>query len=300
MKKVVCLLLIIAFTMSFSMLAFADGENVDEKFLDRFPIVNSEEYLEILKNEELYYKNMKDFVINDDSIVIQLYACLLFFFEYDFDYDTMQQRALELAKEQKYHLFAVINDDDIEFVSYNYDHFENFSLYMYESMREEYTYLNDIMNMTVNTEICGVKCQVERIACYDLEAAHYGTLIYIDTDQGVFVRYYDDFAAPAIEMTEEEYKIRAEQYRNYLYSLPDGIGGGTSFAEFIENPIIVDPPAKDDNENESENLTTGTVNNPKDEKDSGVSALWWIIPTTAAVVLLGGAVAFIALRKKKT
>ena len=46
-------------------------------------------------------------------------------------------------------------------------------------------------------------------------------------------------------------------------------------------------------------LCTGTVNNPTDEKDSGASALWWIIPTAAAVILLCGAIAFVACRKKK-
>ena len=46
-------------------------------------------------------------------------------------------------------------------------------------------------------------------------------------------------------------------------------------------------------------LCTGTEGNQPNEKDSGASALWWIIPTAAAVVLLGGAIAFIALRKKK-
>jgi len=141
-----------------------------------------------------------------------------------------------------------------------------------------------------------------------LEGAHYGTLIYIDTDQGVFVRFYQHCFAPAIEMTEEEYNIRAEQYRNYLYSLPDDVGGGMNFAEFIKNPIIVEPSDQKPNEGEDmgENITTGTETEgdgnqntePKSDKNSGVSLLWWIIPT-AAVVLLGGAVAFVTYRKKK-
>ena len=41
---------------------------------------------------------------------------------------------------------------------------------------------------------------------------------------------------------------------------------------------------------EKENQTEG----------EGANVLVWIIPTAAAVVLLGGAIAFIALRKKKT
>ena len=285
-----------------------------QKFLDKYPIANSEAYLDILMNQDLYSHSMGDIVIDNHSKVVQIYELFWFFEGYDDNLDELIQQAEEQCAKGNSagritRTFAIVNNENVFYTTIETYDEKTYIVHRSAFNDREYTYMNDIKNMTTVIQICGIECEVERIACFDLESSTFGTLVYLDTDKGSFVRYYANYMAPAIEMTEGEYQLLAEQYCIFLDSLPDDVGGSMNFAEFIKNPIIVEPSDQKPNEGEDmgENITTGTETEgdgnqntePKSDKNSGVSILWWILPA-AAVVLSGGAIAFIAYRKKKT
>jgi hypothetical protein len=75
------------------------------------------------------------------------------------------------------------------------------------------------------------------------------------------------------------------------YGHLDGIA---SFSRFVKNNTLEQAKAY------YEKAKAERLEKQNSTDSEGINALVWIIPTTAAVILLGGAVAFIALRKKKT
>ena len=304
MKRAITQIFTLLLLITLAVPAFAENTEGSKKFMDGYQQYK-EELVELLKRKDEYHETMDDFELTEDAVVIFVHDGVSLFANYDCGYDEMLEKGRQGIAELSYWRYAVMTNEKLQFVCYAPS---TLGVYVLQNSKPEFTYLTDIKDMTKTIKICGVECEVKRIACYDKDSSHFGTLVYLDTDKGSFVRYYATSMAPAIEMTEAEYQVIAEQYWNYLISLPDGIGGGTSFAEFIKNPIIVDPPVEDDNENGAENLTTGTEiegsenqnTENKSDKKSNMSILWWILPTAAAILFVGAAVAFVTYRKKKT
>ena len=165
MKKIICLLLSVLFTLLLTMPVFADGENAGENFLDKYPIANSEDYLKTLMNKDLYHSNMGNIVIDNDSKLVQIYCLFPFIRVFDCDFDEMMQQAEteastanEWGKIKRY--FAVVNGEDVSFVTIVT---KDNTVTVYRDMRlyDEYTYMNDIKNMTTNIQICGIECEVK-------------------------------------------------------------------------------------------------------------------------------------------
>ena len=94
--------------------------------------------------------------------------------------------------------------------------------------------------MGKNIEICGVECTVQRIVCTDGTFHHEGSAIFLDTDKGTFVKYYDHYFAEAMDLSLEDFKQHALSYRQYIDSLVDEdseyryLFGGNSFTEFVK------------------------------------------------------------------
>ena len=99
-----------------------------------------------------------------------------------------------------------------------------------------------------------------------------------------------------MDLLLEDFQVYASAF--YENMLKNGhLNGGNSFEYFVDNYTVEE--AKEYYEKaKAERLEK--ENQTGSEKDSGVSILWWIIPTAAAIVLLGGIVAFVTYRKKKT
>ena len=154
-----------------------------------------------------------------------------------------------------------------------------------------------------------------KVICFDGYLFYSGIAVYyVGTDRTI-VRYYDYSSVEGTDYLLEDFQIYAAAYYENMLLHGDE-NGGDSFKYFTDKYTVEeakeyyetakaerlekDNQTENEGENESETLTTGTEGNQTNEKDSGASALWWIIPTAAAVVLLGGTVAFVTYRKKKT
>ena len=94
-------------------------------------------------------------------------------------------------------------------------------------------------------------------------------------------------------MLLEDFQIYAAAcYENMLMHGDEN--GSVSLKYFVDNYTVEE--AKE----YYESAKAARLEKQNSTDSEGVNALVWIIPTAAAVVLLGGAISFIALRKKKT
>lgn len=183
-------------------------------------------------------------------------------------------------------------------------------IYNYNIRSEYPKYIQDIMNSSIyESDLHLPDTKYTEIVCFTGEMNQTPTCVYYIGDNRTIVRCYDNYSADGFDMLWEDFRIYAAAYYNVL---GEGLIGGYRFSSLVNEYTIdnikgyyekaqkyLENNNQTETETENENLTTGTVNNPTDEKESGASALWWILPTAAAILLAGGAIAFVTYRKKK-
>jgi hypothetical protein len=105
-------------------------------------------------------------------------------------------------------------------------------------------YITDIMALSDRLVAeNGSECKLEGVYCFDASAIHQGIAVYLKTDKGVYVNYYEDLTSEAQYFTEEEFRIQAGAYYNYLKSDEnnynengEALGGNKeSFASFTQS-----------------------------------------------------------------
>lgn len=109
------------------------------------------------------------------------------------------------------------------------------------------TYISDIMALS-KIFVTEKNCVLEGIYCFDADTSHQGIAVYLKTDIGVYVRYYENSTSEAILFTEDEFRFKAGAYYNYLTSYEnnynengEALGGGSiSFLSFIQNSTNTD------------------------------------------------------------
>ena len=78
------------------------------------------------------------------------------------------------------------------------------------------TYVQDLSN-PLKDIVTNQDCQLEGIYCFDANSSHQGTAVYIKTNQGVYVKFYENTTSSAKVFSEEEFRNMADAY--YEYSL---------------------------------------------------------------------------------
>lgn len=104
------------------------------------------------------------------------------------------------------------------------------------------TYISDIMALSKNFFV-EKDCMLEGIYCFDADTSHQGIAVYLKTDKGVYVKYYENSTSKAILFTEDEFRFKAGVYYNYLTSYEnnynengEALGDGSiSFLSFIQS-----------------------------------------------------------------
>ncbi len=134
-------------------------------------------------------------------------------------------------------------------------------------------YILDIMALTKELTVVN-KCNLQGVYCFDGSSSHQGCAVYLRTDKGVYVKYYESSASKAILFSENEFRAYASEYYEYLISYDnnydeDGepiVGGTKSFLSFVESINL------DVKENEitdiSETTSTEHLETTENEKQS--------------------------------
>ena len=152
------------------------------------------------------------------------------------------------------------------------------------------TYIADMMELS-ETFITEDTCVLEGIYCFDAENSHQGIAVYLKTDKGVYVRYYENSLSEAILFTEADFRTWAGAYYQYLISDEnnynengEAVGGGNmSFLSFMQNEAGI----------ENDRVEDDPVN-PETRKN-----IYYIIGAIAIVLLLIGSIVIIAKKKRK-
>ena len=64
--------------------------------------------------------------------------------------------------------------------------------------------------------ILGNECEILQIVTFDGYTSHQGTLTYVETDKGMFVKYYPDQVSEGSWFTEEDFRKYAKAYYEYI------------------------------------------------------------------------------------
>lgn len=136
--------------------------------------------------------------------------------------------------------FLAIKDEPYVMTTYYYG--EKFGV------REQYDiapkYIQDILDGESKQVFCGEEANISNVTGYIRRRVRDEMAMVYETDKGVFVRYYEDEKASAVEFRWDEYIRESIEYYEYSTSYennyaPDGqplYGAGISFLEWRENP----------------------------------------------------------------
>lgn len=152
------------------------------------------------------------------------------------------------------------------------------------------TYIADIMELS-ETFMTEDTCVLEGIYCFDAETSHQGIAVYLKTNKGVYVRYYENSLSEAKLFTEADFRTWAGSYYQYLISDENNYnengeavgGGGMSFLSFMQNATGIGDDRVEDN-----------PVNPDTRKK-----IYYIIGAIAIVLLLTGSIVILAKKKRK-
>lgn len=111
------------------------------------------------------------------------------------------------------------------------------------------TYITDIMSLPEGLAE-KENCVIEGIYCFDASSSYFGTAVYLKTDKGVYVRYYEEPTSEAVLFTEDEFRTKGALYYDYITSYEynynekgEALGGTTTdFLSFIQK--TTDPNAE--------------------------------------------------------
>lgn len=79
-------------------------------------------------------------------------------------------------------------------------------------------YIKDIQNLNATSELLNKECKIEGIYCFDASSSYFGTVVYLKTNNGVFVKYYKNADADALVFTEDKFADYAVDYYEYITS----------------------------------------------------------------------------------
>ena len=101
-------------------------------------------------------------------------------------------------------------------------------------------------------DILDTQCYLYEVICLDGSWMHMGTVNYLITDQGVFVKYYSSPIAEALIFTEDEYRSLAAAYENFCREdleserdpMLDGPLYSIQFHDFIKDEALLEKYSK--------------------------------------------------------
>ncbi len=103
-------------------------------------------------------------------------------------------------------------------------------------------YVTDILNMKETEVFQGKVCHITGIYCFDNSASQGGTIVYIATDNGTYVKYYEWATSDAMLLSEGDFQTLGKAY--YKQSTSHGnnfslsgapLNGTTTFSDFVEH-----------------------------------------------------------------
>lgn len=219
-----------------------DTEKIDSALTDIFSKQITESEFNILTNSEYYDTSMQKVNINNKP-TMKIYNYIYWSLS-----DKPLQTIVSEANKEKWKDYIVFDDTPLKIRVLQDE--ESSSV----GVNEEYTtvpqFISDIQNLQEDITICNINCKLEDIVCFDGNSSYQGVIVYLKTDQGIFVKYYENYNSSALVFTEDEFSKYAIDYYNYISSYEynynsdgEALGGNNlTFALFLQNDYIDEEP----------------------------------------------------------
>ena len=102
------------------------------------------------------------------------------------------------------------------------------------------TYLRDLLQADDTVTISGNTVKVKNIFCFDSLNSHTGAVVYLITDIGVYVKYYEQSTSEAVCYSEEDFRKIMSEYYQFLTSHENNynengepLGGTPSLTDYL-------------------------------------------------------------------
>ena len=281
MKRLLCVILACVIMLSFSVKANAEEMPEETVMLtDVLKSTNQEEIAQLIE-EGRFDKSMESVNLDGQPLMLS-YFCPLGSFE-ETDWEAVKNKAKESSHKE---LVALKQD---AFVMCDYASGSKFGV------RTRYdktpTYVQSILNSPQRGVFLGQEAIITNVYVFRCRRVVEEVEVVYETDCGVFVRYYEDEEAGALELRWEDYIPLAQVFWEFSTSYewnysPDGAAksGTITFLEFCRNPskyLVTPVPQKEEPPEEKKNYTAVIV----------------IASAVAVVALTAGAI--LVLRRKK-
>lgn len=281
MKKAIILITIFLLLFLLGISINAEEQTIscieDQKLVDTLIQTFDKSELDILNDEKLHNKDLPDINFSEKPIVI-IYDHVYWEYSYLSLHDVLSTMPVQSSMD-----YAVFGDKTIR-VRKALVYGQKIPQIVISSEPADANFINDIQKMSSKMLILGNECEILQIVTFDGYSSHQGTLTYVDTDKGMFVKYYPDQVSEGSWFTEEDFRKYAKAYYEYISAYENnyaengqGLNGNISLLEYIDTKYGKVIPS---------------VNT--DEKD--FSYLWFVIPI--GVYITASAVILLVFRKK--
>ena len=288
MRKFVCILLIVIIAMlpMFSISATEEDSNeisIDPELgrilVDAFDTKEREE----LQNPNIYHDNAQNLEISDQPI-LKIYNYP--FWQYNYlPFNQLVDLADSMIQSGEINGCSyVIFDKDPIRIAYShmagiYEKNEK-TLWINTPSIFPNNFIKDVQGMKATTEILGQSCKISNMVVFDGDnTSTGGNILYVDTDKGVFIKYYRDDIVDGIWFKESDFRtllkawIEKEEWTRsgYTYDSKEAL---SAFIESYADRIDELPPLSS-------------------EAPKKVPMYVWIISISGAIVLCASVVLFI-------
>ena len=209
-----------------------------EMLTDVLKNTNQEE-IDPMLDEERFDGTMEDISLDGDAFLLSYMTCLGAWGETDWN------TVLTKAKNEEHKYLIVLREDAFMLRAY-----ANESKFGAGNVFEKNpTYVQDILEGESQQEFLGQTARIVNVIGFNYRRMDDEVTLGYDTDKGLFVRYYENNNAEAVEFTWEDYIQKAVAYWEYATSYennytPDGqplSGIKISFLEFCKDPSLYTP-----------------------------------------------------------
>lgn len=286
MKRLLCVILASVIMLSFSVKANAEEMPEENVMLTEVLKNTNQEFIRQFIEEECFDRTMEgvdpDTYMDENVMLVRYWIPVAFLDETDWDEVKEKANARDI-KEAQLH---VLNERACVLRYYSNDS----KLGLGDFYKKTPTYVQDILYRHQRQIILGEEVVVRNVLAFvNVKEVEKVEVVY-ETDQGVFVRYYENQNAQAVEFRWEEYIPLAIAYLEYTMSYeynyaPDGTpkGGCLSFLEYIKDP--------------SKYVVNSVPQQEEPPAEKNYTAVIVIASAVAVVVLTTGAI--LVLRRKK-
>lgn len=186
-----------------------------------------------LKNDDLYGL-AKNPISIDNEPIIKIYNVVYWEFS-----NMNLDEILLIAEQAKTFDYVALNQDVRLRKIISTD---NISIGI-SSEQSSLNYVDDIRKITSDFEILNKQCKILNIYCFDGFTSLQGASVYFVTDQGIYIRYYENKHSEGVWFEEKQYKKYASDYYEYISSPENNYnefgepinGGNMSFVSYINS-----------------------------------------------------------------